>query len=471
MLDHAGTYEALGGRWDLAHVLRSAAWIRALPPSQAAPINTPAAHSLGQICTKITRSRAGASVSRRYDASVRRTVLSIACVTLAALLSVPLGIAADTPCPASTFLDVSDSPGAGPDYPRPRVEATCEGDDLVVRSNGIPHYEFVQITPNPLLERNQEFRFPAAPQLAESPTPIPLLGSIGVAVNGIAIFGPNEGPEPEVEQFGDPVFNAILDVCMGHTALSYHYHAMVQACLSTGVKAGDPSPVLGFGFDGIPIRGPWGCADAECSSVIRYHSGWEQVREPHQDSWDAYRYAEKDGAEYLDQCNGHTGPDGDYHYHVTESWPYIMGCYSGTPVRQTRRRRARPQPPAVTSNRPPPPRRGDTGRPSPEHVASAARELGMDEQAVAVALRVEPGSLKPINLPATARALGLESDRLMEAMGWDAPPPRPRVNQAPPGEPECFFRCGQSDDDAVGCTLTADHEVRCYRPCDGNKCG
>lgn len=388
------------------------------------------------------------------------------------------------PCMADAFLDVSDAPGAGPGYPRPRVEAGCEGDQLVVRSNGIPHYEFVQVTPNPLREQDNEYRMPASPQLASAPTPIPLLGTVAVAVNGIAIFGPNEGPVPTEEQFGDPVFNSIMDACMGHTANEYHYHAMVQRCLSLNVKDGDPSPVLGFGLDGFPIRGPWGCQDEECTSVIRYRSGWEQVREPHQDAWDAYEYVEKAGAEYLDACNGHTGPDGDYHYHVTETWPYILGCYAGTPPRGPARGRRppavsqagegprgqprpRPGPGARAGRRPGP----GGARPSGDEVRAAAEVLGKDEEALARALRVEPGGVKPVNLAASARALGLEPAKLIEAMGRNQPPPRRRQNQAPPGEPECFFRCGQSEEDAVGCTLTPDHKVVCFRPCDDNKCG
>ncbi len=200
------------------------------------------------------------------------------------LLIAGLASAQSSPRLADAFLDVSKSPGAGLAYPKPRVEAECEGDQLVARSNGIPHYEFVQITPNPLREHDYEFRLPRNPQLAEQQTPIPLLGSIGFAVNGVVIFGPNEGPAPIEEQFGDPIFNAIMDTCMGHTALEYHYHAMVQKCLSEGVGEGDPSPILGFGYDGFPIRGPWGCVDRECSQVVRYRSSWEQIREPHQDS-------------------------------------------------------------------------------------------------------------------------------------------------------------------------------------------
>ena len=391
------------------------------------------------------------------------------------------------PCMAEEFLDVSGAPGAGPEYPKPKVEASCEGDRLVVRSNGIPHYEFVQVTPNPLREQDNEYRLPANPRVADAPIPIGLLGTIGVAVNGIAIFGPNEGPVPAEEQFGDPVYNSIMDACMGHTANEYHYHALVQRCLSFGVKDGDPSPVIGFGFDGFPIYGPWGCLDAECTEVVRHRSSWEKVREPHQDAWDAYDYVAKDGPEYLDACNGHTGPEGNYHYHATESWPYILGCYAGEPALAPPRGR---RPPAVSQASPGPrgrPRPGGApggrarrpgrgpgpggARPTGEEVQAAAEALGKDEATMAQALRVEPGSVKPVNLAASARALGVDAAQLIEALGRTPPPPRRRQNLAPPGEPECFFRCGQSEEDAIGCTLTPDHKVICFRPCDDNKCG
>ncbi len=408
-------------------------------------------------------------------------------ITTLLLLAALSAAAQSGPCAADAFLDVSKYPGAGPEYPKPRLEADCEGDELVVRSNGIPHYEFVQVTPNPLLEQDYEFRLPASPELAAKPTPIPLLGSAGIAVNGLVFFGPNEGPVPVEEQFGDPIFNSIMDTCMGHTALEYHYHAMVQRCLSEGVADGEPSPIIGFGYDGFPIRGPWGCLDAECTKVVRYKSSWEEVREPHQDSWDAFEYVAKDDPEYLDACNGHKGPKGDYHYHITETWPYILGCYAGTPVGPAGRGRRPPQVsqqgrrPGAGPGGPPPdsipragrPRGGPRGaaRPTPNQVAAAAEALGVTEAQVAKALRVEAGGIKPVNLAASARTLGVEPGKLIEVLGRRQGPPRPRQNQAPPGEPECFFRCGQSDEEAVGCTLTPEFKVMCFRPCDDNKCG
>ena len=112
-----------------------------------------------------------------------------------AVMALPLA-AQDSGCPTEAFLDVAHFPGAGDEYAKPWLEVECEQDTLVVRSNGIPHYEFVQITPNPLLETNREYRIPRSPKLADTPSPIPLLGTVGVAINGIPFFGPNEGGVP-----------------------------------------------------------------------------------------------------------------------------------------------------------------------------------------------------------------------------------------------------------------------------------
>jgi hypothetical protein len=377
--------------------------------------------------------------------------------------------AQNEPCPKDAFLNVSKHPGAGPQYPKPRLEAGCEGETLVVRGNGIPHYEFVQVTPNPLKEQDYEFRVPLKPKRAAQPTPIPLLGSAGFAINGLVFYGPNEGPVPVAEQFGDPIFNSIMDACMGHTALEYHYHAMVQSCLSA-VKEGEPSPILGFAFDGFPIRGPWGCLDRDCTRVVKFKSSWERVREPHTDSWDAYEYVKKEGAEYLDQCNGRTGSDGSYNYHITETWPYIIGCYSGEPARQRRSPELsqRPAGPGGPPGGPPP---FGPPRPTAAQVTAASEKLKIDPSILAKALRVNAGAVKPVNLAASARTLKVSEKELIDALGLRPPPPRPRQNQAAPGQPECFFRCGQSDKNAIGCTLTSDHKVVCSRPCDGNKCG
>ncbi len=203
---------------------------------------------------------------------------------------------------------------------------------IVVESNGIPPYEFVATTPNELQSQDYAWRIPRTPVALATPESIPLLGVAGVAVNGLPIFGPNEAEFPD--PYGDPVYNGIMDYCLGHTGFggAYHYHAMLVACLIAGAPEDQPDPIIAYSLDGYPIFGPRGCSDAECSSLITYQSGWEQTGDPSTYAWDNYTFVEKSDPIYLDACNGHTGPMGDYHYHATDGFPYLLGCFHGEAI-------------------------------------------------------------------------------------------------------------------------------------------
>ena len=96
--------------------------------------------------------------------------------------------------------------------------------------------------------------------------------------------------------------------------------------------ADEPSPVVAWALDGFPVRGPLECTDASCAAVVEMKSGYVQIADPKMNAWDAYSWEAHEGdATYLDECNGHVGPAGDYHYHATAGFPYILGCYRGTP--------------------------------------------------------------------------------------------------------------------------------------------
>ncbi|MEZ4450361.1 MAG: YHYH protein [Nannocystaceae bacterium] len=249
----------------------------------------------------------------------------------------------DAGCPVANFLDVSQGPGAGDAYAAPELSVHCTDDALIIESNGIPTYTFVPITPNPLVVNDLYYELPRHPAVADAPTDIPLLGTLGVGVNGLPLFGPNEAAVPADSAYGDPIYNSITDECLGHTANVYHYHALVEKCMT---KAGlvaepwslpdpdpsTPSPVIGYGYDGFPIYGARECKDESCAEILTLESSWVMIGDPHTNAWDAYQYQEQAGPQFLDRCNGHVGPGGDYHYHATDTFPYILGCYTGTPA-------------------------------------------------------------------------------------------------------------------------------------------
>ena len=236
-------------------------------------------------------------------------------------------------CPTDLFLNLGDFEGPGGDHPDPVLEVSCTEDTLVVVSNGIPHYEFMSITPNGLQAQNLRFEIPLEPELSEDSTTIPLLGAVGFSISGMPIFGPNEAERPD--PYGDPIYNDIVDWCLGHTGMggAYHLHALLEECFTTGEPLAGPSPVLGFSLDGFPIYGSRGCADADCDEIVTFQSSWEQIGDPTTYAWDNNACnrpeCEVPAGNFLDECNGHVGPRGDYHYHATETFPYALGCYRG----------------------------------------------------------------------------------------------------------------------------------------------
>ena len=248
----------------------------------------------------------------------------------------------ESDCPEQGhFLDVSKAVGAGDGYAAPELSVTCEGDTLVVQSNGMPHYTFVPITPNALAPVDWRWDITRSPVVADAPTSIPLLGYVGFAVNGVPFYGPNEGEFPD--PYGDPIYNDIMDGCAGHVGMEYHNHALLVKCLiesslvefpwnNDEPSSSEPSPIVGYASDGFPIYGPLGCTDEACSSVIEFKSSWVQTGDPSTYAWDNHEYRAQSGDEYLDRCNGRIGPDGTYRYHTTARFLYILGCYSGTSV-------------------------------------------------------------------------------------------------------------------------------------------
>ena len=225
-----------------------------------------------------------------------------------------------TDCPTEHFLDVSTYTQG---TVQPQLNVTCTADTVIVESNGIPNFEFVQITPSALQVQSHHWQFPLQPTMADTLTDIPLLGPIAVAVNGMPIYGPNEGGDLG---YGDPYLDQILDYCNGHTGPrgEYHFHARPD-CLFEDME-GNVSLVIAYAFDGYPILAPYICVDTVCSQTKKVQSSWQRTSNV-KEAWEAHEYVAGSGD--LDQCNGMTGPDGSYRYYATDTFPYFLGCYRG----------------------------------------------------------------------------------------------------------------------------------------------
>ena len=185
----------------------------------------------------------------------------------------------------------------------------CDSSYAYVASDGLPTHTMMDgITASnlqvPIAQKfvgANAWKIPLQPAIAASTTTAND-GPIGVAINGVPIFNPCKQGGC---QNGDTKALGELDVCNGHAgrADDYHYHA-APTCLMAGKPAGywDTHP-LGWALDGFAI---FGFNDADG------------------------RVASRD-----DVCGGNTSavanaPSG-YSYHVTDTSPYVLSCFRGTP--------------------------------------------------------------------------------------------------------------------------------------------
>jgi len=185
----------------------------------------------------------------------------------------------------------------------PAVRVRVEGDFLLVESEGLPaHGMMTGITawqqqvplPQPYTGANA-WRIPLRPVPAAAGTPIRdrfLRGAIALAVNGVPIFNPQNNRGAVSADIGE------LDRWGGHCGRGddYHYHiAPLHLEATTGV--GRP---IAYALDGYPILGltePDGSAPAG-----------------------------------LDAWRGHEMPGLGYHYHASETYPFLMAGFRGVVV-------------------------------------------------------------------------------------------------------------------------------------------
>ncbi|MDB4224053.1 YHYH protein [Granulosicoccus sp.] len=242
------------------------------------------------------------------------------------------------------------------------------------KSNAIPNHDFNDGTKgfrNDVSEQDQSNSVTAEPALAESSMALSLSYDNAIFLNGVkldllaaACYGEGKGPLGQ-EKIGcrdqadgvehpwryDPLsqYNDFgTDTHNAHAQPdgSYHYHGGPQVlfdadCVSNGVA----SAVIGFAADGFPI---YGSCFNDNGTVRKAISSYVLKTGDRQDvdgfttpdstnvasaQYDGqfrgdFEYSEGQGD--LDACNGMmTG--GTYGYYVTESYPWVLGCFSGTP--------------------------------------------------------------------------------------------------------------------------------------------
>ena len=127
---------------------------------------------------------------------------------------------------------------------------------------------------------------------------------------------------------------------------TYHYHGDPSnnnsvIFNSSPATNSEGSPVIGFAADGFPIFGSyvWDSTINEFRKAISSYKlksglrGTQSSNNPGGNYNGRYDqdYEFVDGSGDLDICNGRTDAIGVYGYYVTQTYPYFMKCFKGTP--------------------------------------------------------------------------------------------------------------------------------------------
>lgn len=276
---------------------------------------------------------------------------------------------------------------------------------VYVSTNGIPAYPtgpFMDGNPSQATDQNAIFKFPLNPTQNSGTLTATNMGNIGVFINGVALFdyrdgvawdgssnalcgGPGNppcpgGPNATMPWNRDAVVaeKPGFDCSKGHPAQgNYHHHQNPSAfnldlnVISTvcdlyqaeglyTINTSEHSPLIGFAYDGFPIYGAYGYANADgTGGIVRMKSGYQLRNITSRTHWadgtdvtdgpavsttyplgyfrEDYEFISHAGQEdYLDEHNGRfcvtpEYPDGIYCYFATvdanhnSAFPYVVG--------------------------------------------------------------------------------------------------------------------------------------------------
>lgn len=249
----------------------------------------------------------------------------------------------------SRVLDVNNNTEFAGDL---RIE-TSDGSCTFI-TNAIPNHDFNdgdRSFPNDVSAQDDRYTVTASPAIAATSTPLSLTMDNAILLNGVkvdllaaACFGVGDERtgcgDPEQSWRFDPMFSANgfrVDTHNAHTQPdgTYHYHGVPNALFDS--NAATVSPLVGFAADGFPIYGSnfndggtirKATSSYRLKTAARPEGNGSPGGIPDGTYRDDYEYVE--GLGDLDECNGMT-VNGIYGYYMIDEFPYILGCFRGTP--------------------------------------------------------------------------------------------------------------------------------------------
>ena len=253
-----------------------------------------------------------------------KSIQFLNCLTIL-ILNLQLAVGQELPHQLKWFATDINGHHENIDHPQPEFSVSFDDRHIMVKSNGIPNFEFVETTPNDLSAQRHYWQIPRAPVPSTESTQIPLLGTVAFTTTGLPIYGPNEAARPD--PYGDPYVNQILDHCHGHTGGrgDYHFHAAPECLIQHPDGSEEHYNIVGFALDGYPLIAHYkSVLDAAGNSILDADgqtqfdwletSGYQPSRE-YQDNvleneerstyvWDHYAYQKDRSNRTLDECNG-----------------------------------------------------------------------------------------------------------------------------------------------------------------------
>lgn len=160
------------------------------------------------------------------------------------------------------------------------VEAVYYNSQYVyVKSSGIPNYYLDGQSVNNGTDRNATWRLPRIPQQAASPTGL-MGGPAGLMLDGSVFFTPgdarsynNAGNWNQLAYYFE---GTDMDASNGHSTPDKMYHHHFDNLKMHGWDSTVHAPIVGYAWDGYPVYGPFGYANADGSGGIkRIQSGYK----------------------------------------------------------------------------------------------------------------------------------------------------------------------------------------------------
>lgn len=196
-------------------------------------------------------------------------------LVLLLLLTPALGRAQITPIVSGWVVNTTGATGFGGILSNvQRVQYSAA--NVYITCTGVPSYTIGPWPMNPNTATNQNFVFKITrtPQPNTGTATATPLGHTGIWSNGVSIF--NAKDAMSYNNAGVWNQNAIVvegpsfDSCLGHPAPNgeYHHH-LNPRCLYNDHDSTRHAPLIGFAFDGYPIYGAYGYANANGTGGIK----------------------------------------------------------------------------------------------------------------------------------------------------------------------------------------------------------